>query len=181
MASKKKITRVKNKTQNRSFPMFDKKIEKTQEAKEEEENLKATLVRPPETSMDIARLLADEIKKKWADAQIPMSMSGKHLKLMETMLQEFSSDSVRSMIRILVWDFDEIKKNKGFFPTSSHLSWPWLDQLYNYRHALASVINTGITDSTSRVSVYAQKYLNKPSEGTEKLSMKDKAKKMLGQ
>ncbi len=143
--------------------------------------MKATLVKPPETSMDIARLLADEIKKKWSDAQIPMSMSGKHLKLMSSLLEEFPSDAVRNMIRILVWDFDEIKKNKGFFPPSSHLSWPWLDQLYNYRHALASALNSGITDSTSRVSVYAQKYLNKLPEKTEQLTAKELAKKILGQ
>lgn len=148
------------------------------------------LVKDPETYMDVARFLADEVKKKWPEAVTPEAVSGKFIRLNKNLLEEFSPENVREMIRILVWDFDEIKKNKAFFPPSNHLVWPWLDQLHNYRHALASSIKKGVTDSTSRTSAYMQRYHSestpqvampvKTDEGGEQ-SLKDLAKKMLGQ
>lgn len=144
------------------------------------------MVMAPESSTDVARLVKDEIKKRWPDATgLPETISGKHIKLIKNILEEFPNESVKEMVRILVWDFDEIKKNKGFFPTSNHLNWPWIDQLYNYRHALAGAIGKGITDSTSRVSAYAQRYHSDTSPtdkpvSTEGESMRDIAKRVLG-
>lgn len=144
------------------------------------------LIMAPETPTNVARLLKDEIKKRWPDALgLPETISGKHIKLSKTMIEEFSPETVKEMIRIVVWDFDEIKRNKGFFPTSNHLNWPWIDQLYNYRHALSGAVGKGITDSTSRVSAYAQRYhsetppVDRPVTDGE--SMHDIAKRILGQ
>lgn len=145
------------------------------------------MVMSPESSIDVARLLRDEVKKRWPDASgLPETISGKHTKLLKDVLEEFSTDAVREMVRIIVWDFDEIQRNKGFFPTSSHLKWPWIDQLYNYRHALASVVGEGITDSSSRVSAYKQRYHSgnevKAPESTGKPeTSKDIARRILGQ
>lgn len=177
--SRRNIKKIKGKRRTRGTPMFDKPIE----IKED----KNKLIKEPESNMDVARLLADEIIKKWPDATTPTNVSGKHTKLSNDIINEFDGQTVLSMIRILVWDFEEIRKNKSFFPPSSHLNWPWIDQLYNYRHALASSVGTGITDSTSRTSAYAQRYLSaKPeniesSDKTTQESMKDIAKKLLGQ
>lgn len=150
---------------------------------------KTDLVMSPESAMDIARLLLDEIHKKWPNVEMPTSVTGKHTKLNKNLLEEFSGDALKEMIRVLVWDFEAIKTNKTFFPSSSHLNWPWLDQLYNYRYALSSSVGDGVTDSVFRVSVYRQRYHTgskdaaKPVEAptTGKPSMKDLAKRVLGQ
>jgi hypothetical protein len=169
------LQRVQTKKRIRGTPMFD--------PPKPVAEIDTNLVKEPESIMDVARLLADEIKKKWPDAQTPSSLAGKHAKLSQTIVEEFGGEVIRSMIRVLVWDFEEIKKNKAFFPPSNHLNWPWIDQLYNYRHALASVTTTGITDSTSRISAYAQKYLKQEesSDTGQGESLKDIAKKLLGQ
>jgi hypothetical protein len=143
----------------------------------------------PETPEDVARLLKDEIKKKWPDAAgLPEIVSGKHAKLLKLILSEYLPETILDMVRVLVWDFDEIKKNKSFFPPCNHLNWPWIDQLYNYKPALAGAIMTGITDSTSRVSAYRQRYHSEASKAIDPApsndkpeSSKDIAKRILGQ
>jgi hypothetical protein len=175
----KNLHRKKPKRRVRGAPIFFKPNIEVENEKE--------LIMPPETSSDIARLLKDEIKKRWPDAVgLPETISGKHVKILKGVVEEFQGETVREMVRILVWDFDEIQKNKGFFPPSSHLKWPWLDQLYNYRHALASAVGEGITDSASRVSAYKQRYhsdnevpTSTPSNKPE--TSKDIAKRILGQ
>lgn len=153
-----------------------------------EETKLPNMVKDPESPMDVARLLRDEIKKRWPDASgIPDTISGKHTKLLKNVLEEFPGETVREMVRVIVWDFDEIQRNKGFFPPCNHLNWPWIDQLYNYRHSLSGAVGKGITDSTSRVSTYVQRYHSgaTPAETsappTEGESMRDIAKRVLGQ
>lgn len=176
---KKKINKSLKRSKNRTVrgtPFFDEPIK----------HEKTDLVMEPETFMDVARLLADEIKKKWPDGELPEKISGKHIRLANEISKEFAGDTIISIIRILVWDFEEIKKNKAFFPPCSHLSWPWIDQLHHFRLALASATQSGITDSTSRVSAYAQKYLGQKPQETSSIqessgnSMQDLARKILG-
>lgn len=173
------IRRKKPNKRIRGTPMFDAPKAKEPSTKD--------LVMEPETSMDIARLLADEIIKKWPDAKIPTAIAGKHVKFAKDVVAEFDSSTIKSMIRVLVWDFEEIKKNKAFFPPCNHLTWPWIDQLYHYRLALAGAVGSGITDATSRTSAYAQKYLSNSSTSSDEKSqpqgesMKDIAKRLLGQ
>src|ERR1022692_376877 len=121
MAKKRDIGRFKAKKRNRGMPMFEQKESTPKDMP------KLDLVMEPETSMDVARLLADEIKKKWPNATIPTTISGKHTKLTRDVMAEFDAETVKKMVRVLVWDFEEIKKNKAFFPPSSHLNTPWLD------------------------------------------------------
>jgi hypothetical protein len=185
MAKKKpKIGRTSRPRRVRGTPLFD-------APKKPEQAPNYHLVKDPENYMDIARFLSDEVKKKWPEAVTPETVTGKHIRMNKTLLEEYTPENIREMIRVLVWDFDEIKKNKGFFPPSSHLVWPWLDQLHNYKHALASSIKKGVTDSTSRTSAYVQRYHseNAPqqvavpitTETQSEESLKDLAKRMLGQ
>jgi len=171
----KKINRVKKKARNHSLPFFDSPkplLHKDLQPKE------------PETPMDIARYLSDEIKKKWPNAIIPDQLSGKHQSQLKMMLQEYTPQNIREMIRLLVWDFETIKNDKAFFPPSSHLEYPWLDQLYNYRFSLAPSIGKGITNGTSRISLYNQRYIQQvqaQSQSTsDPQSAKEIAKKLLG-
>lgn len=182
------VKRKKAKKRVRGTPAFDNPLRGTVKPVESIE---------PETGMDIARHFADEVTKKWPDAKasLPMNLSGKHVKLTRTLAEEFSGEQIKSMIRVLVWDFEEIKKSKTFFPPCADLVRPWIDQLYNYRYALASATGTGITDPTSRISAYAQRYLiaetpptppaPKPvdttGEAPAKESLKDIARRLLGQ
>lgn len=179
------IKRKKAKKRIRGTPAFDNPLVGT---------VKPVESITPETNMDVARLLVDEITKKWPDAKtrLPENLSGKHVKLTRALTEEFNGEQIRSMIRVLVWDFEEIKKSKAFYPPCPS-DYPWIDQLYIYRFALASVTGTGITDATSRSSTYAQRYLSgetpqapKPvetpaGEAPAKESLKDIARRLLGQ
>ena len=90
------LQRIKPKKRVRGTPMFDspKFVEPS-----------SSLVKEPESNMDVARLLADELKKKWPDAQIPMSLAGKNAKFSQSIFEEFGGETINSMIRVLVWDF----------------------------------------------------------------------------
>jgi len=148
----KKIRKV-----TRRAPLFDNAVLEKKDTKD--------LVILPNSAIDIARLMRDEVLSKYPDTKLPQSLTGKHSKILNMMIDEFGPSAVREMIRILVWDFDVIKSNpKDFYPPCATLNFPWLDQLYHYRYALFSAQGKGLTVSSSRISKYAERYLQKKEE-----------------
>lgn len=120
---------------------------------------------PPQSPQDVLEILRSEIRSKYgfdASRSVPMTPeAATHKIVAKTILEKYPSDVVIKMLRVLVWDWEQVRT---FFPPAPGVRTPTLEHLVKYRAILSTSINTGVDyDIAGRGShnSYAARYLNK--------------------
>jgi hypothetical protein len=120
---------------------------------------------------DILCLLAAELRKRFGEEvnpRLPRSLTGKQRgQLKKTIIERFGEDQITKMIRVLVWDWEEVRV--GFWPKTPMVPMPTVDHLVTFCDVLVQFVDSGVpsTDPARRGRAgYAERYLTPggPSE-----------------
>lgn len=115
-------------------------------------------------SEDVLALLRGEIEAKYGPKAIkhmPHTLTGVDSgKVRNAVLNKYAPDTVISMVRILVWDWEVARSS--IWPHKVQVKIPTVEALVQYQETLASAVETGLNyDGADRGKwvTYASKYL----------------------
>jgi len=116
-----------------------------------------------QTPTDVLRLLRGEVEKKFGEdglRGLPLKLSGKEAgQIKQGLLDKFSTETVESIVRLLVWDW-EVAKTECFPPRD--FPYPALEALVKYIDQLAPRIGQGFVYKGAKrgaTNTYSQVYL----------------------
>ncbi len=117
---------------------------------------------PPQDPIGAFRFFSDESRKKWADVPSTDPLR-KHLKCFRDLLGSYGGETLREMIRLLVWDWEVIQSLKVgnsvvFFPPSASPR-PSVQDFFRWHESLSTYVGRGVVDGDHRVSEYARRYV----------------------
>lgn len=113
------------------------------------------LVALPKTAAEVFYSFCSEVKSRWPDARFASMAAPKDLKRVKTDVMCHEPDNVVEMIKILVWDWEVVRKS--CWPKQPNRPVPAFENLWRYAADLSSAIGKGFTDWDSRSSSYANR------------------------
>jgi len=106
------------------------------------------------TPIEAFEMFNEELLKTYPNAAIPLQPTGKDFKNLAQTVSVYKPEVVRKMAQVLVADYSTIKDKVFPKPKEGH---PVLSHMYRLADVLASRIDTGFTDGSSRVSSHVVK------------------------
>jgi len=113
---------------------------------------------------DVLALLRGEVEAKFGAGGcrgMPLNLTKvDQAKIQNTVLNKYSPDTVISMVRVLVWDWEIARAS--IFPFRPQVRIPTIESLVQYQETLASVVDTGLKYTGASRGVwktYASRYL----------------------
>ena len=113
---------------------------------------------PPRTWQDVFALFKTETRKRWSEAHLPVNLDPKSWKMLERQISNcYESRTILEMVRVLVWDWESLRKN--VWPHYPDQHFPAIKNLCEYRDTLSAAIGKGhCGDAEHRVSKYYERY-----------------------
>ena len=109
----------------------------------------------PKNAPGTFKRFREEVLKRWPEAKLPAMASPKDLKRVKADVLVNEPDNVVEMIKILVWDWETVRKS--CWPRQPNRPIPAFENLWRYAADLCSAIGTGMTTWDSRTSTYASR------------------------
>ena len=108
------------------------------------------------------------VKSKYPGARFPKDGGPKYLRWAKELLRDYSRKELYEMIRLLVFDYENIKPSRVFFKNNRGSPTPTFDLFYSNAVALQSLIGKGIISPPAvRYSPYADDYAKRHGQSAD--------------